>query len=232
MRFLNLALIIVATTWAKTAAVLWLQDAKDADIRYTRALLTGILFALWTYAVLEIIDSPINNLRPLFHSFRSLRLTSALAGVAAAAALWAIGRYAPVPAQALKNAAPKGKWFLFAPVLFMLAPHAHRMATYPRRAWSVERLAAAAQGGDSSAARRALDLLGDKGEAALPPLEEALEDPMLGEQAMQSLSRIGVPAIPALIRALEADLGWRAAAAQNLGKIGPDRKSTRLNSSH
>lgn len=220
----SLALIVLVTVWGMAAAALWLRDAEDADIRYTRTLLAGALFALWTYAALEIVDSPLRRVRPLFHSLGSFRLFCALSGAAAAAGLWAAGRFAPSFVGGLKEALPKGKWFLILPALLTLAPHGYRMATFPRRAWSVERLAAAARGADAAAARKALDLLGDKGEEGLQPLEEALEDPLLGEQAMQSLSRIGVPAIPVLIRALEGDFGWKAAAAEHLGRIGPQAR--------
>jgi hypothetical protein len=219
---IELALIIAATVWAKTAAFLWLRQAPSADDRYARGLLVGILFAAWFYGCVEIVPSPLNAFGPLFPSLRMLRFASALVGAAAALGLWAAGHRAPERAAALAARVPRGRWFLVLPALVLIAPVVYRAATYPRAAWSVERLESAARGEDPRAARRAVDMLGYKGEEGVPALERALGVPGLSEQAVHSLSRIGTPAIGALKEAAASpDADTAALAGEALKKMGP-----------
>ena len=82
--------------------------------------------------------------------------------------------------------------------------------------------------GDPAVRKAAINALGNFGPLAsevVPDLIEALADGQLWTPAVEALAKIGVPAIPHLIQALDNEnRGVRAGAAEALGKIGPEAK--------
>src|SRR5258708_36151455 len=77
-------------------------------------------------------------------------------------------------------------------------------------------------------AETSLQSLGPKSEQAIPPLIDALTDPNSVVQPVvkAALARIGAPAIPSLITALESDFPTvRNGAAEALGEMGPKADS-------
>ncbi len=71
---------------------------------------------------------------------------------------------------------------------------------------------------DYAVYRATLARLAQAGEAAVPDLIRALDEPSIRYDAMEALRRIGRPAVPELVRSVQAGNGM---AIETLGRIGP-----------